>query len=240
MQTLIKVINLEKIYQDGEVSTIALKNVSLKIHQGEFIAITGPSGSGKSTLLHILGLLDRPTNGEYYFDNKLVSRFSDEKLARLRNKKMGFVFQDFNLLSGINVFENVKLPLIYSGIKKNQQEEMVWSALEGAGIKHRAKYYPAQLSGGEKQRVAIARAIVNRPSIIFADEPTGNLDSKSGQVVMETIQTLNQQGHTIVLVTHETYTANYAERIIKLQDGKIEKEKEVTNRLLVSKDGFRK
>jgi len=240
MQTLIKVINLEKIYQDGEVSTIALKNVSLKIHQGEFIAITGPSGSGKSTLLHILGLLDRPTNGEYYFDNKLVSRFSDEKLARLRNKKMGFVFQDFNLLSGINVFENVKLPLIYSGIKKNRQEEMVWSSLEGAGIKHRAKYYPAQLSGGEKQRVAIARAIVNRPSIIFADEPTGNLDSKSGQVVMETIQTLNQQGHTIVLVTHETYTANYAERIIKLQDGKIEKEKEVTNRLLVSKDGFRK
>lgn len=240
MQTLIKVINLEKIYQDGEVSTIALKNVSLKIHQGEFIAITGPSGSGKSTLLHILGLLDRPTNGEYYFDNKLVSRFSDEKLARLRNKKMGFVFQDFNLLSGINVFENVKLPLIYSGIKKNRQEEMVWLSLEGAGIKHRAKYYPAQLSGGEKQRVAIARAIVNRPSIIFADEPTGNLDSKSGQVVMETIQTLNQQGHTIVLVTHETYTANYAERIIKLQDGKIEKEKEVTNRLLVSKDGFRK
>ena len=240
MQTLIKVINLEKIYRDGEVSTIALKNVSLKIHQGEFIAITGPSGSGKSTLLHILGLLDRPTNGEYYFDNKLVSRFSDEKLARLRNKKMGFVFQDFNLLSGINVFENVKLPLIYSGIKKNRQEEMVWLSLEGAGIKHRAKYYPAQLSGGEKQRVAIARAIVNRPSIIFADEPTGNLDSKSGQVVMETIQTLNQQGHTIVLVTHETYTANYAERIIKLQDGKIEKEKEVTNRLLVSKDGFRK
>ncbi len=240
MPTLIKIVNLEKIYYNGEVSTIALNGVSFEIHRGEFVAIMGPSGSGKSTLLHILGLLDRATGGEYYFDKQLVSQFSDEKLARLRNKQLGFIFQDFNLLSGLSVFENVRLPLVYAGIKKQLQDKMVWDALNGADIANRAKYYPNQLSGGQKQRVAIARAIANRPSVIFADEPTGNLDSKSGGIIMETIDKLNQQGQTIILVTHETYTAEYAERLIKLKDGKIEKDEKIKNRKMAGKDSFKK
>ena len=240
MSALIKVVDLEKIYYNGEVSTVALKGVSFEIHRGEFMAIMGPSGSGKSTLLHILGLLDRATGGEYYFDGQLVSNFSDEKLARLRNKQLSFVFQDFNLLSGLSVFENVRLPLIYAGIKKSIQDKMVWDALNGADITHRAKYYPNQLSGGQKQRVAIARAIVNHPSVIFADEPTGNLDSKSGGIIMETLDKLNQQGQTIILVTHETYTAEYAERLIKLKDGKLEKDEKIKNRKMAGRDGFKK
>lgn len=240
MSTLIKVVNLKKIYHDGEISTAALKNISLEIRRGEFIAVMGPSGSGKSTLLHILGLLDRATSGEYYFDGQIIAQFSDEKLARLRNKRLGFVFQGFNLMSGITVFENVRLPLIYAGIKKSLQNEMVLDALKGAGIDHRANHYPNQLSGGEKQRVAIARAIVNHPSVIFADEPTGNLDSKSGGIVMETIEKLSQQGQTIILVTHETYTAEYAERLIKLKDGEIELDEKIVERKIIEKDGFKK
>jgi len=213
---LIQVKNVEKTYVDG-TDTRALCGVSFEIKRGEFVAIMGPSGSGKSTLLHILGLLDRPTAGEYYFDGKKVDELTDEELAKIRNEKIGFVFQTFNLLRRTSVLANVKLPLVYAGIPEKKQETMARSALKAAALYERVfDHEPSQLSGGEQQRVAIARAIVNEPDVIFADEPTGNLDSKSGQVVMETLQDLHEAGNTIILVTHETYTAEYAQRIIHM------------------------
>ncbi len=215
---------------DGETTTYALKGVSFNIQQGEFLAIMGPSGSGKSTLLHILGFLDKPTNGTYLFEDKKMNDYSEPELAHIRNKKMGFIFQSFNLLSRTTVVENVKLPLLYSGIKKALWDEITKQAIEKVGLTHRLNYETSQLSGGEKQRVAIARALVNNPSVIFADEPTGNLDSKSGGQIMEFLETLNKQGHTIILITHETYTAEYAERIITLRDGLIESDKQVKQR----------
>lgn len=221
MTAIIKAEKLEKIYRD-EIETVALRGLDFSIEKGEFISIMGPSGSGKSTLLHILGFLDRLTGGDYLFEGKSMNDYSDEELAQVRNKKMGFVFQSFNLLPRTSVLENVKLPLLYSDVKESLWNEMALKAIDSVGMAHRINHEPAQLSGGEKQRIAIARALVNDPSVIFADEPTGNLDSKSGGQVMEILEKLHIEGHTIILVTHETYTAEYANRLIKIKDGFIE------------------
>lgn len=233
-----EVKNLEKTYQDEDVALVTrvLNGLNLKINRGEFVAVMGPSGSGKSTLLHILGFLDPPTGGEYLFDNKLSSDYSEDEVARVRNKKLGFVFQSFNLLPRTTVLENVKLPLQYSDVREELWDEMARKAIESVGLTQRLDFEPSQLSGGEKQRVAIARALVNNPDVIFADEPTGNLDSKSGELVMEIIQKLHfEMGHTVILITHETYTAEYAERIIKLRDGEIESDTKVEKRRIGGK-----
>src|SRR3989344_3076318 len=229
-EPVISVKNLEKIYSDGEVETPALSGVSFDIREGEFVAIMGPSGSGKSTMLHILGMLDRPSGGQYLLEGKDMNSYQDDELAHLRNKKFGFIFQAFNLLARTSVLENVKLPLAYSGIAEAEQDKMALMAIGIVGLDHRVHHESSRLSGGEKQRVAIARALVNNPGVIFADEPTGNLDSKSGGQVMEFIDKLHEQGHTIILITHETYTAEYAERIIRLRDGRIESDEEVAQR----------
>lgn len=237
---LIEVNSLRKVYASEAVETVALDGVSFKVEKGEFVAIMGPSGSGKSTLLHILGFLDHYTSGEYFFDGKEMSDYSEDELALVRNQKMGFVFQSFNLLSRTSVLENVKLPLLYSRVPEAQWDKLATKAIEAVGLTHRLHHLPSQLSGGERQRAAIARALVLNPQVIFADEPTGNLDSKSGQMVMETIQDLNEKhGHTVVLITHETYTAEHARRIIRLKDGKIEKEEKVVQRRR-AKDRFEK
>ncbi len=234
---LIEAKNLEKIYNVDGVITEALCGVSFSMENGEFVAIMGPSGSGKSTLLHVLGFLDRNTGGTYRFDGKAMDDYSDDELAHVRNKKMGFVFQSFNLLPRESVLENVKLSLLYSGVKESLWNEMARKAVDEVGLAHRANYETARLSGGEKQRAAIARALVNNPQVIFADEPTGNLDSKSGGVIMEILQKLNEEdGRTVVLVTHETYTAEHARRIIRILDGKIESDKQVVRRM--SSDHF--
>ncbi len=229
---LIEIKNLKKVYCDEGVETPALNGVNFDIDEGEFVAIMGPSGSGKSTLLHILGFLDRHSGGEYRFDGKTIDDYTDNEIARVRNQKMGFVFQAFNLLPRTSVLENVKLPLLYSGIAESQWNKTALKAIEAVGLSHRASFEPSQLSGGEKQRVAIARALVLNPKVIFADEPTGNLDSKSGQIIMEILQRLNEENnHTIILITHETYTAETAQRIISLKDGLIASDKPVDNRL---------
>jgi putative ABC transport system ATP-binding protein len=217
---LFQVKNLKKEYQSGEVVTKVLHGLSFVIEHGEFVSIMGPSGSGKSTLMHILGLLDRSSSGVYEFDGRDVTTLDDSELAIIRNEKIGFVFQSFNLLARTTVLDNVKLPLTYSR-KKENDEQRAENVLKSVGLGHRLHYFTNQISGGEKQRVAIARALVNSPSVIFADEPTGNLDSKSGIQVMEILQKLNQEGNTIILVTHETFTAEHAKRIIKVSDGKI-------------------
>ena len=221
MTAIIKAVKLEKTYRD-EIETVALRGLDFSVEKGEFISIMGPSGSGKSTLLHILGFLDRLTGGDYLFEEKSMNDYSDEGLAQVRNEKMGFIFQAFNLLPRTSVLENVKLPLLYSDVKESLWDEMALKAIDSVGMSHRKDYEPAHLSGGEKQRIAIARALVNNPSVIFADEPTGNLDSKSGSQVMEILEKLHIEGHTIILVTHETYTAEYAHRLIKIKDGLIE------------------
>ncbi len=218
---IISVQNLKKSFEGEGVKTNALCGVTLNIKKGEFVSIMGPSGSGKSTLLQILGFLDRHTKGEYFFEGKKIDEYSDEELAKIRNEKMGFIFQTFNLLQRYSVFDNVKLPLLYSSVDEKKWNDLVFGAIDAVGLSHRIQHSPSRLSGGERQRVAIARALVNNPDVVFADEPTGNLDSKNGEQVMKLISDLNKKGHTVVLVTHETYTANYAERIITLQDGKI-------------------
>ncbi|MEA2089005.1 MAG: ABC transporter ATP-binding protein [Patescibacteria group bacterium] len=232
---VINVKDLKKEYRNEEIITKVLRGVSFFINKGEFVAIMGPSGSGKSTLMHILGFLDKPTSGKYEFAGKNVVDLEDNELAKLRNKKAGFVFQSFNLLPRTTVIENVKLPLIYSNDTKNLNEKAK-KVLEIVGLGHRLYYFSNQLSGGEKQRVAIARALVNDPEIIFADEPTGNLDSKSGVQIMRILQELNNQGKTIILVTHETYTSEHARRIIYLVDGKIVSDQNVEHRRF-AKDG---
>ncbi len=236
---LIRVENLVKEYRAGEVVTKVLHGLSFVIEKGEFVAVMGPSGSGKSTLMHILGFLDRATSGLYEFDGKNVADMDDNELALMRNEKVGFVFQAFNLLSRTTVLDNVKLPLTYSR-KSMDINERAKNVLKSVGLGHRLNYYTNQISGGEKQRVAIARALVNNPSIIFADEPTGNLDSKSGIQVMEILQKLNNAGNTIILVTHETYTAEHAKRIIKIKDGLIESDKPVAKRRIARYDEFLK
>ncbi len=229
--SLIEVKNLEKTYLSDGVPTPAVCDVSFEIKKGEFVAIMGPSGSGKSTLLHVLGFLDRPSGGEYLFENRNFESYSDEEVAKIRNKKLGFVFQAFNLLSRTSVLENVKLPLLYSDVKESLWNEKAKKAIEAVGLSHRLDHEPSELSGGEKQRVAIARALVNNPEVIFADEPTGNLDSKSGKNIMEILEDLNKKnGHTIILITHETFTAEHAERIIHILDGKIDSDRKVEKR----------
>lgn len=220
---LIEVRNLTKIYTSGDLETPALRGVSFNIQKGEFTAVMGPSGSGKSTLLHILGFLDRHTSGEYRFEGKTIDDYSETELARIRNKKMGFIFQAFNLLARTNVLNNIMLPLMYSDLPEKEWNRRAKEAADSVGLTHRLNHSPSQLSGGEKQRVAIARALVTKPSVIFADEPTGNLDSKSGQVVMNILQKLNKQdGHTIILITHEAHIAKYTNRILRIFDGRIE------------------
>jgi putative ABC transport system ATP-binding protein len=229
--TLIDTKNLWKVYDSEGTKTEALRGVSINIRKGEFVAIMGPSGSGKSTLLQILGLLDNHTEGTYHFSGKDLGLYNQEEIAKIRNEKMGFVFQAFNLLPHETVLENVKLPLIYSKIPESEWNKKAEEAVISVGLGHRMYHQAVQLSGGEKQRVAIARALVTSPEVIFADEPTGNLDSKSGQAIIEIIQKLNiEKGHTIILITHETYTAEYAERIIRLHDGEIESCINVKNR----------
>jgi putative ABC transport system ATP-binding protein len=234
-KALITLENIDKTYVTGDVTTPVLKEVSFNIEEGEFVAIMGPSGSGKSTMMHILGLLERASAGNYYFNGKNVADLSDEELAHLRNQEIGFVFQAFNLLARTSVLDNVKLPLIYSPNKK-KMDERATKVLKSVGLGHRLDYYTNQISGGEKQRVAIARALVNDPAVIFADEPTGNLDSKSGVQVMKILQDLNAEGKTIILVTHETFTAEHAQRIVRMHDGKVVGDEKVENRRL-AKEG---
>ena len=231
---LIKVQNLVKDYTNEGVATPVLHGLNFSIDQGEFVAIMGPSGSGKSTLMHILSFLDRPTGGSYEFEGKDTKSFADDYLAELRNERVGFVFQSFNLLARTSVLDNVKLPLLYS--KKKDHDGLAKKALDSVGLSHRLDYFTNQISGGEKQRVAIARALVCDPAVIFADEPTGNLDSKSGNTVMFILQQLNNQGHTIILVTHEMDTANHAKRIIRVKDGNIISDDEVSQRTIASPD----
>lgn len=216
--------NIEKIYSVGGNELKVLKKVSFEIKKGEFVAIVGPSGSGKSTLMHILGALDKPTSGEYFFNEKDVSSMSDEELAEMRSREIGFVFQSFNLLSRSTVLRNVGMPLIYdSKTKKEEREEKVKEALIASGLdEDRWHHLSNQLSGGQMQRVAIARALVNGPDLILADEPTGNLDSKTGEIVLDTLKKLNKEkGHTIILITHEKYVASHANRVIEIRDGEI-------------------
>ncbi|MBU1130533.1 ABC transporter ATP-binding protein [Patescibacteria group bacterium] len=227
-KNLIKIQKLYKEFVADEVITKVLFDINLVIDRGEFVAIMGPSGSGKSTLMHILGFLDRPSTGQYFFKDQETSEFNDDKLADIRNKEIGFVFQTYYLLQKTTILENVKLPLVYSGSKESEAKAK--QALKAVGLEHRLKYFSNQLSGGEKQRAAIARALVNNPEIIFADEPTGNLDSKSGAQVMKILEKLNQEGKTIILVTHEQDTANHAKRILNIRDGKIIDDYKVNNR----------
>lgn len=233
--SLIEVKDLKKDYKNEDVITPVLHGVSFGIAAGEFVSIMGPSGSGKSTLMHILGFLDRPTSGHYLFEGKDTVTFTDEELATIRNERVGFVFQSFNLLARTTVLDNVKLPLLY-GSKKNQ-DELARKALEAVGLGHRLDFYTNQISGGEKQRVAIARALVGDPAVIFADEPTGNLDSKSGNTVMSILQRLNDEGKTIILVTHEMDTAEHAKRLIRVRDGNIVADEKISKRKLAREDG---
>lgn len=238
MEKLIQVQNLCKTYESEGVATQAVCGVSFFIEKGEFVSIMGPSGSGKSTLMQMLGFLDRPTDGHYFFEGRDTAKFSEDELADFRNQKIGFVFQTFNLLPRTSVFENVELPLLYDRKKatKESNTEKVMQALKAVSMEHRANYLSNQLSGGEKQRVAIARALVLDPEVIFADEPTGNLDSKTGTQIMKIFQELNNHGHTIILVTHEMITAEHAKRILQMKDGDIVADEPVVNRK-IAKDG---
>ena len=218
---MIKTINLQKIFKTEEVETWALNNVSVEVKEGEFVAIMGPSGCGKSTLLNILGLLDNPTGGEYYLNGKEVSKYTESQRTNLRKGVIGFVFQSFNLIDELNVYENVELPLTYLNIKASERRRMVDNILHRMNISHRAKHFPQQLSGGQQQRVAIARAVVTNPKLILADEPTGNLDSKNGAEVMNLLTELNREGTTIIMVTHSQHDASFAHRTIHLFDGSI-------------------
>ncbi|MFA5076704.1 MAG: ABC transporter ATP-binding protein [Patescibacteria group bacterium] len=232
MESIIKVVDLKKDYTNDEVVTNVLYGVSFEIKSGEFTAIMGPSGSGKSTLMHILGFLDKLSSGQYLFKGQDSSELSEDQMADIRVNNIGFVFQTFNLLARTTVLDNVKLPLVYNRrIKERDRVAIAKKVIESVGLGHRLNHYSSQLSGGEKQRVAIARALVNDPDVIFADEPTGNLDSKSGQQVMEVLQDLNDKGKTIILVTHERYTAEHSQRIIRLKDGLIVEDEKVTNQV---------
>ena len=218
---MIRIEHLSKVFRTEEVETTALNDVSLHVKQGEFVAIMGPSGCGKSTLLNIIGLLDNPTSGNYYFNGQEVGQLREKQRTQVRKGNIGFVFQSFNLIDELNVYENVELPLIYLKKKASEKKELVTSILDRMNISHRVKHFPQQLSGGQQQRVAIARAVVAGPKLILADEPTGNLDSKNGAEVMNLLTELNQEGTTIVMVTHSQHDASYAHRVVHLFDGQI-------------------
>jgi putative ABC transport system ATP-binding protein len=218
---MIKTEKLQKIFKTEEVETWALHDVTLEIKEGEFVAIMGPSGCGKSTLLNILGLLDNPTNGVYTLNGEDVSKYTEAQRTNLRKGVIGFVFQSFNLIDELNVYENIELPLLYMGVPKEERKQRVEEAMKRMDISHRVKHFPQQLSGGQQQRVAIARAVVANPKIILADEPTGNLDSKNGKEVMDLLTQLNKEGTTVVMVTHSQHDAGYATRTINLFDGQV-------------------
>ncbi len=222
---VIRINDLYKIYRMGSQEVQALRGIDLNIGHNEFVAIMGPSGSGKSTLMNIIGCLDTPTSGEYHLNDKNVSELSDNELAHVRNREIGFVFQTFNLLPRANILANVELPLVYAGVKASERKERALNALDHVGLGDRVHHKPNELSGGQRQRVAVARALVNTPSILLADEPTGNLDSKTGEEIMELFEELYNQGNTIILVTHEEDIADHARRIIRLRDGKLESDK---------------
>ena len=225
---MIKIKDLEKIYRTEEVETIALNKLSIEVQEGEFVAVMGPSGCGKSTLLNILGLLDDPDGGSFIFNGVEVAHFNERKRADMRKHNIGFVFQSFNLIDELTVYENVELPLIYTGVKASERKEMVEKVLDKMKIMHRRNHFPQQLSGGQQQRVAVARAVVNNPKLILADEPTGNLDSANGSEVMELLTDLNEQGTTIIMVTHSEHDAKFSHRIIRMLDGQT-----VTENILV-------
>ena len=225
---MIRVENLWKVYQNGSIQVEALKGVSFEIAAGEMVAIMGPSGSGKSTLMHLLGCLDTPTRGRYILAGNDVSALKEDQLADIRNSHIGFVFQQFNLLSRASILHNVEVPLIYKGVKKRKREKIAREYLEKVGLGNRLHHNPNEISGGQKQRVAIARALVNQPSLILADEPTGNLDTKTGEEIMEMFRQLHAQGHTIILVTHEENIARYARRILYIVDGEITRDEVIS------------
>jgi len=218
---MIKTVNLQKVFRTEEVETWALNDVSLEIKEGEFVAVMGPSGCGKTTMVNILGLLDNPTGGEYYLNGIEVSTYTEKQRTKLRKGVIGFVFQSFNLIDELNVYENIELPLLYMGVSASERRKRIHVAMDRMEITHRKKHFPQQLSGGQQQRVAIARAVVAGPKLILADEPTGNLDSKNGKEVMNLLTELNKDGTTIVMVTHSQHDAGYAERIINLFDGQV-------------------
>ena len=216
---MIKITDMEKIYRTEEVETVALNKMNLEVNEREFVAIMGPSGCGKSTLLNILGMLDEPTSGSFLFNDIEVSKFSENKRSDLRKANIGFVFQSFNLIDELTVFENVELPLVYNNVKASDRKVLVEKALEQVQMMHRRNHFPSQLSGGQQQRVAVARAVVNSPKLILADEPTGNLDSTNGGEVMQMLTELNEKGTTIVMVTHSVHDSRYAHRIVHMLDG---------------------
>lgn len=234
---VLKLEHIKKCYNQNELSVTALKDINLTVNKGEFLSIMGASGSGKSTMLNILGCLDRPTEGSYYLDGQDVARLQDEQLADIRNQKIGFVFQSFNLLPKLTAQENVELPMVYAGAGRKERQEKAIAALEKVGLAGRVRHKPNELSGGQRQRVAIARALVNAPSILMADEPTGNLDSRSTVEIMEIFQGLNDDGTTIVMVTHEPEVAQFTKRIALFRDGQIREDTLVTERTLIGGDG---
>lgn len=227
MASLLKLEQVSKVYQMDGVKVEALKSVSFNVSRGEFLVIMGPSGSGKSTLMHLIGLLDRPTAGQIFLNEREVGKLSEKEQARLRNEEIGFIFQFFNLLERTSAIDNVRLPLFYAELGSKEQEKKAQEALEQVGLGHRLTHYPSQLSGGERQRVAIARALVNNPSLILADEPTGNLDSKSGQEIMQIIASLHHEGRTVILITHDPSLTRYGQRLIVIKDGQIIEEKKL-------------
>lgn len=232
---MITIQNITKTYQIGTELVHALRGVSIVIDKNEYIALMGPSGSGKSTMMNVLGCLDTPTSGEYFFEGQDVSKLSDDDLAQIRNRKIGFVFQNFNLIPRSDVFHNVELPMIYAGYASSVRKKMTLEAIEKVGLSERIKHKPNELSGGQRQRVAIARALVNNPSIILADEPTGNLDSKTGEEIMTVFEDLYKLGNTIILVTHEEDIASHARRVVRLKDGLVEVDEKISGRKVFKK-----
>ncbi|UTW63642.1 ABC transporter ATP-binding protein [bacterium SCSIO 12741] len=226
---MIETHNLSKVFRTEDVETTALNQVDLHVKEGDFVAIMGPSGCGKSTLLNLLGMIDQPSSGQYLFNGEDISGYNEKQRAKVRKNNVGFIFQSFNLIDELSVYENVELPLIYAGMKSSERKTRVNEVLEKVNMAHRAKHFPLQLSGGQQQRVAVARALVNRPGFILADEPTGNLDSKNGQEVMSLLTELNEDGTTIVMVTHSSRDAEFADRIVRMLDGQVLMESKLQN-----------